>query len=463
MQTDITRQASASAYMNSSFREKIFAFVKEPYLAVVDSYGINTSELLKHIFNARRIDRSYYQILFLPSLFLWGVIIFAFISEGEISVEGLLVGLVAFIIAYAIALTKDLNQKSFLRNNLYKNTYNPDFEYKKTNSHLIKKFQNRVSGNLTVYSGYSPFVGSGIDVGGWSFVIDIDKGKRVMDKRLTPLDFDLSEIYSELDDEIESLNIPNITVTDKVFINGKKVRGNPNLLPNILEHPVNNVSQEFIKEVMNENTKEARFYRVIQVTDWGGDLVLTAFLRFQKSCKSLFVENNYYILPPISEEFKTVDSIKETSGFRHFVSRLIEMLLVTLGHSLLSIFKVLGYVNEVFSETFGGQEKATKKVVITSPDYDYGATTSIRESISQTLYSQHFQKLDKERYMKIIEKRIFNLICEFLDSKNIDTSEFKERETNILNQGVIVTGGNLSGENIAVGKSSKIDFSKKSK
>lgn len=269
MQTDITRQASASAYMNSSFREKIFAFVKEPYLAVVDSYGINTSELLKHIFNARRIDRSYYQILFLPSLFLWGVIIFAFISEGEISVEGLLVGLVAFIIAYAIALTKDLNQKSFLRNNLYKNTYNPDFEYKKTNSHLIKKFQNRVSGNLTVYSGYSPFVGSGIDVGGWSFVIDIDKGKRVMDKRLTPLDFDLSEIYSELDDEIESLNIPNITVTDKVFINGKKVRGNPNLLPNILEHPVNNVSQEFIKEVMNENTKEARFYRVIQVTDWG--------------------------------------------------------------------------------------------------------------------------------------------------------------------------------------------------
>lgn len=464
MQTDITRQASASAYMNSSFRERIYAFVKEPYLAIVDSYGVNTSELLKHIFNARRINRNYYQALFLPSLFFWGFIILVFISEGE-SLEsgGTLIGLIAYMIAYSIVLTRDSKERSFLKKNFYKDTYNPNFEFDKTNSHLINKFQKRLSGNLVVYSGYSPFVGSGIDVGGWSFVVDTDKGKKVMDKRLSPIDFQLSEIYAQVDDEIEGLNIPNLMVKDKVFINGKKIRGNSDLLPNKLGSPTNNVSQEFIEEVMNEDDKEARFYRVIQVTDWGGDLVLTSFLRFQKSYKSLFVENNYFILPPISEEFKAIDSIKETSGFKHLIGWLTGMLFVALGHSFISIFKVLGYISEVFSEITGGQEKAMREIVKTSPDYDYGARTSIREAISQTQYSQHFQKLDKERYIKTIEKRIFNLIGDFLDSKNIDTSEFKERETNILNQGVIVTGGNLSGENIAVGKGSKIDFGKKNK
>jgi hypothetical protein len=26
--------------------------------------------------------------------------------------------------------------------------------------------------NVVIYSGFSPFVGSGIDVGGWSFAVD---------------------------------------------------------------------------------------------------------------------------------------------------------------------------------------------------------------------------------------------------------------------------------------------------
>ena len=64
----------------------------------------------------------------------------------------------------------------------------------------------------------------------------------------------------------------------------------------------------------------------------------------------------------------------------------------------------------------------------------------------------------KKKYFKIIDKRIFNLIGDFLESKNIDPSEFKERETSILNQGVIVSGGSLSGENITVGKGAKFQF-----
>ena len=78
----------------------------------------------------------------------------------------------------------------------------------------------------------------------------------------------------------------------------------------------------------------------------------------------------------------------------------------------MSIFSVFGYINEVISSIFGGKESVMRKLVKSSPDFDYGAETSIREAVSQLLYSQHFQKLDKERYFKIIEKRIFNMFIQ---------------------------------------------------
>lgn len=463
MQSDITRQVSASVYQDASLRDKFFNFVKDPYHAAVESFGLNPLEVLKHVFNARRGERNYYQRLFLPAIILWGVIFIIFASEGQALEDStfVLIGFIVFCIAYLIVILRDINQRDFLKENLSKDSYNSDFQYNNSNSELIHHFQRRIGGNAVFYSGFSPFVGSGLDIGGWSFVIDIDKGKKIMDKKLSPLPFEEAELYGAISHEIEDLKIPNLSINDKVFINGKKIRNNRELLPNILGHPVSNVSKEYMELVMNNDIKDARFYKVIQVVDWEGDLVLTAFFRLQKNEKSLFIENNYFLLPPIGDNLKAIDRTKEHSGIRHFIGWIIGLVFVTLGHSLLSIFKVFGYINEVISSIFGGIEAAQRKIVKSSPDFDYGAETSLREAVSQTHYSQHFQKLDKEKYFKIIEKRLFNLVGDFLDSKNIDASEFKERETSILNQGVIVTGGNLSGENIAVGKNSKISFGKK--
>ncbi len=76
--------------------------------------------------------------------------------------------------------------------------------------------------------------------------------------------------------------------------------------------------------------------------------------------------------------------------------------------------------------------------------------------VSQSNYDDMFQKLDKEMYVKMLEKRILSAIMDFLAEKNIDISEFKEREQSILNNGVIMTGGNLKAENMSVGKSAKV-------
>ena len=246
MKSDITRQVSASVYKNASLRDKFFNFVKDPYHAVIESYGMDTTEVLKHTFNARRNERNYYQILFIPSIIFWIIIFLAFTS-GESS---FMFGFLAFIVAYVIVLNHDVKTRDFLKANLSKNSYHADFNYNESNNYLISHFQNRTSNNVVFYSGYSPFVGSGFDIGGWSLVVDIDKGKKNLNSIMTPLPFEESELYSAISNEINSLLLPNISVNDKVFINGKKIRNNKDLLPNEVGHPVNNVNLAYIELVI---------------------------------------------------------------------------------------------------------------------------------------------------------------------------------------------------------------------
>ena len=325
MQSDITRQVSASVYQDAPLREKIFNFAKDSYHAVVDTFGLNSIEVLKHVLNARREERNYNQRLFLPAIMLWVIIFMILASAGEALEESSSVfsAFVVFCIAYRIVILRDINQRDFLKNNLSKDSYNSNFHYDKSNSYLISHFHNRIGGNAVFYSGFSPFVGSGLDIGGWSFVIDIDKGKKIMDRKFSPSSFEEAELYSAISQEIDDLKIQTLSIYDKVFINGNKIRNNRELLPNILGHPVNNVSREYIELVMNNDIKDARFYKVIQVVDWEGDLVLSAFFRLQKNEKSLFIENNYFLLPPIGDNLKAIDRTKEHSGIRYFIGWIV--------------------------------------------------------------------------------------------------------------------------------------------
>jgi hypothetical protein len=55
-------------------------------------------------------------------------------------------------------------------------------------------------------------------------------------------------------------------------------------------------------------------------------------------------------------------------------------------------------------------------------------------------------------YAKLLERRVLSLILEFLDDHDVDTSELVERQSIILNSGVMVSGGTLQADNLAVGE-----------
>jgi len=83
--------------------------------------------------------------------------------------------------------------------------------------------------------------------------------------------------------------------------------------------------------------------------------------------------------------------------------------------------------------------------------YNYGNASSLRESWSTLSYHRYFQMLDKDLNYKVTQHIIINSIVDYLESKGISTEDIKERQTTILNSGVMVTGGTVKAEQMAVG------------
>lgn len=108
--------------------------------------------------------------------------------------------------------------------------------------------------------------------------------------------------------------------------------------------------------------------------------------------------------------------------------------------------QIFGYLQEAI---FGEEEKKFKKE---NERYNYGYGQSLREIWAQSSYNRYFQKLDKDMYLKLVQQKLIDGITDSLESRGISTEMIKERSTQILNSGVIVTGGNIQAENFAVGK-----------
>jgi ATP-dependent Clp protease ATP-binding subunit ClpA len=71
---------------------------------------------------------------------------------------------------------------------------------------------------------------------------------------------------------------------------------------------------------------------------------------------------------------------------------------------------------------------------------------------TENTWRVYFQKLDKEMHAKIVEQQLLDVLAKFLEDHGIDVSELKERGSYILNNGVMVSGGSIQAEGLAVGE-----------
>jgi len=336
-----------------------------------------------------------------------------------------------------------------VRQKLSKQSFDPDFvDYDASPAirSVLSEVQAAQSSNVIVHAGYFPFVGCGPIISGWTFAVDITKGKQDLGRPRSPQHFVVNDLYDAVSSALGNLGLPNFGSDDRLCVHGQEIRNDSRFLTSVLARPCTKVETALINSLAETPTNIVRHYKVFQLVDWSGELILSVFVRFSKSANNLFVEVSYCLLAPLDETYHAVDALQPAFTWKDWVA-----LCAASGTSALFfpffLLNGIAIVSEV-----SRRDPVAAKQVHENELFNYGSWDSLRESVSSSNYRRYFQRLDKEMYFKIIEKRLFDSIVSFLDARDIDTSDLKETRTTILNSGIMISGaGSVSAGTLAVG------------
>lgn len=457
---ETTRLLCAAAYLNRSVREFLLeSFRDNRHRAVGPNYGVDMPTVLRHCKCAHRKLNKQEILLLLLDLGL-------LLAVGLVEADSIPVVLIfGYLVAFGICFWSSLLARSIAIQFFRRGRFNPDA--------LIQDYEDDGSaaeacedGNVLVYSGFTPFVGSGLNIGGWSFALDLRKEQsgqqdinpfRVQEPNRPisidsrdPHSFDIGALYGRIAHDIQQLSLDRVSIEDRLYVNGRDIRDDKRFLENPLARPKSQVPPEFLASAMLDPTeKKFRHYRCVRVVDWSGELVLSIFLRCTNLSHNLFVEASYFLLCPVGEGFRSVDSL----GTHFSVKRAINVALMTaISAPFLAIFAPLILFSKgVKAIDRWSARRKEREEILNNPNFDYGASFSARQWASPNEYRRYFQKLDKEMYLKVLEKNILDSILTFLEENNIDVSELRQRQSIILNNGVIMSGGSMNAENVSVG------------
>lgn len=445
---ETTRLLCASAFTaGHGFRETVLNRFEEPHHATAPEVGVDIALVARVCKFVANRERKYDWLFFLIGLA-------AAIAAAAIDP---IFGLVVAVLASApLYFQKSLKEQEILLSNFQRAKFDASKVTEKFNAPLEPEM---LSGfpmsdqNLIVYRDFTPFVGAGGSLGGWSFTVSLDKppeqGLNGAPQR-PPRAFESDELYGAIDRAIESLGLEHLRIRNFCFVHGADIRENRDILPHIYMQPVQRLDEQAIAAYKKASDARVRHYQWISIEDWGNQLVLSYFLRCAIRGTNLFVEINRYLLTPLAGRYHSVDKLPDSS-WKQKVALTIISLVVGPIWVLRSVFAALGRFSKYLSELFGTKERNRLREIKQNPTYNYGAQTSIRQALGSGAFSHYFQKLDGDFYTKVLEYRILDAIVEFLDEHDIDTSEIRERRALILNSGIIVQGGDVRAESLAVG------------
>lgn len=314
--------------------------------------------------------------------------------------------------------------------------------------------EENVGGNITVYQDYNPFLGHGWSIRGWSFSIDVTTPNDPAD----PVEsLDVVDLYKRLAKRIAALDLAQIAVHNRLFVNGGDIHHDRRFLPDPTGCPVASVDEALMTELMRSPENRARPYLATEIVSWDGEVVWSAFVRVAVSDSSLFAEANYCVLPPLHARYHEIDDLLLRPSARA-VGRLMWRSLFALPRTVLHCLP--GVVNHLLARPrFERKVRLQRRDMEEVFTFDHGALLSVREAASDLRrtkdglalgYHRHFQLLDEEMFTKTVEKRVIETLAEFLIEHNIDTAELRSRSEQIVNTNVTI-GGDATLVNSAIG------------
>jgi hypothetical protein len=443
--TEATRLMCAAAYLDGTFaQDAVDEILREDHRAVQIPAGVDIAPVARHCLAALRQKTTRDVLLCLDGVF--ALVAFLFLRSF-----GLL--FLSFLLAWAIVFW-DMWMSTFsvVVKRLNAHTFSPQDAPVALDPRMTKRIDDLAAnqhGNVTIYSGFLPFIGAGFEVGGWSFVVDLCKPRPGLAPDSKPTPVEPGEMYVAIRNAVQALGISNLTVEDRLYVQGTDIRGDLALLPNPASRPASSVDPAVLQGMIGTSSHRVRHYQCIRVIDWRGELVVSLFLRFPIQSGRMFCEYNNFLLTPVKEELHRADGLAARIELRQVTSILRRSGLATIGlwpRSPRVIFKPL---------TRSREASRQRREVERNPLFDHGARPTALDRVRSANYRRFFQRVDKEMYVKMLERIVLDKIIDVLSAHGINTSIIDESRATIINNGVM-SGGSVTAENLAVGSNAGI-------
>jgi hypothetical protein len=482
--SNATRLMSAGAYLEKRYRRDVIReLVRDHFRVVAPSYGYDAVTVLAHALAARGLRRKQ-----LAGVFLGEVLDLILFSENVLGVAGAV--LIALWLPWAFAFLRRVATMQALITWLSPRAdsgdpaaadYDYDFPANRAlTGPLIEKIALEQSGSqpeiVFARERYTPFVGAGSAREDWTvaellspmktdptlraYLEDAagdgdDDAPATGQSQVIP--FDVAEITeyvahrleSELRDEApDGEQVENLVIERRNYSRAGALPIRKRLFwrwRGVVVLPRPTTPSEIADLRLYEDREKydaAREYLCIRVGAWDQEVVTSIFVGFDLRGNTLYSEFYPYVMTPVHASFHLVDRLPRRLGVPLLLRVAIGIPLSLPRKAYLAVRRALregrrllrslarsavGLVGLVDNSEFQLGRYAIDLV-------DTGARASLRELAASNGYHHFFQEADEEKYVKIVERRLLEVMRDFLIEHNIDVFDHDARGVTILDQ-----------------------------
>jgi hypothetical protein len=531
--SNATRYLCAAAYLNRTFANTVIGQLLASHRAVAPSLGIDLVPVIRHCLNARRaqIVRDVLLTVFLLAGLLFattavvGILILAFLfglvlpgvnwerhgiglkvftgvviafvlipfilflllqpildfASRSPSEFGLAAGLggkteIALLVFLGLAGTT-LFGYSYSMFRTFSDRLRPEGrpgQFDQADPHVetrISQVAGAQYGNMAIYGGQDPFIGTGILEKSWSIAIELDHapgsrkgGQWHLPRSQGYVPVDPAELQQVIrarllklrDEELPgNERISSLAVHDHVVGDGHCRWDSPIVDP-ARTMPYSQASPEAIDALIHHPAAGLRYYQRACVSDEGQavwarqrevvgrtdqEVAVSAFIYVAVEGRMFYLEFVATVTPPILQQYHLVDRLPKVTSSSFITKVLVHAASTSFRDMVWAPFGLISTIWRIMAERRSFHEEATA-----ARDYlfaDVGAQISVREIGSSAGLRTYIQNLDTAKYTKIIERLVTDTVFDFLNDKGVDTSAYKASASAIINN----TGNMTIGDN----------------
>jgi hypothetical protein len=315
------------------------------------------------------------------------------------------------------------------------------------------------AGNVVIYSGFRPFVGSGSELNSWALDLRLLPAQGPDGTPLQTTPIGIEELLTALREGMEDLRrgptaVPGLSVREQVFVDGRELDGPaPFTAATFLRssgshhpvsvRPVTVVPDEVVAAARGKIEGPVRHCLTAQVEVWSGDVILSVHVQAAIAPHTLHLYTTASVLPPVRDEYREIDRLTAEHGIHH---RLRVMASASSAAQSSLAQPVARLVQQIFGPARAARRlQEIEEVIRYDKRFDFGARQSLREQSASPNYANYFQRLDVRRWNSQIELRVVSVLSALLEEHGWDSGELEEGRKVLLNNGIIMTGGAMHG------------------